>query len=215
MTWLPNAQPTEPQVRIIQKKMGKLNEQSRSWNPLSQEPTSKEKTTWKAILECRNAMTPSQDSSLVQGLKSRRTKSFLPCKESLYKPDVLSMVLPQVEKKHKLAKHYQDINAKPLPGFCYCDAIYWRSVLLFVCSMNHILWYLFLPWEDDNDVRDIRKHDFHLFHFALCYLKLTIKEHPQLPHNDWNYSVVLKNVAPHSYLVEVHGSKYHWNQLSC
>ena len=40
-----------------------------------------------------------------------------------------------------------------------CDAIY-RRVLLFVCSMNHIPPYLFLSREDDDDVRDIGKHDF-------------------------------------------------------
>ena len=40
-----------------------------------------------------------------------------------------------------------------------CDAIY-RRVLLFVCGMNHIPPYLFLSREDDDDVRDIGKHDF-------------------------------------------------------
>ena len=53
-----------------------------------------------------------------------------------------------------------------------CDAIY-RRVLLFVCSMNHILPYLFLSREHDDDVRDIGKHDIRsvLFH-PNCYLML-------------------------------------------
>ena len=44
-------------------------------------------------------------------------------------------------------------------SLCYYDAIY-RRVLLFVCSVNHIPPYLFLSREDDDDVRDIGKHDF-------------------------------------------------------
>ena len=74
---------------------------------------------WKVILEWRNSSTPSQDSSPVQtshGLMSRRTRSFLPCKESLYKPEVQSMVAAQVVKKRKLAKRCRDVNAKPLPN---------------------------------------------------------------------------------------------------
>ena len=43
---------------------------------------------------------------------------------------------------------------------CYCDAIY-RRVLLFVCSMNHMPPnFFFLSGEDDDDVRNIGKHDF-------------------------------------------------------
>ena len=41
----------------------------------------------------------------------------------------------------------------------YCDAIY-RRVILFVGSVNHIPPYLFLSRADDDDVRDIGKHDF-------------------------------------------------------
>ena len=33
-------------------------------------------------------------------------------------------------------------------------------MLLFVCSINHIPPYLFLSLEDDDDARDIGKHDF-------------------------------------------------------
>ena len=41
----------------------------------------------------------------------------------------------------------------------YGDAIY-RRVIPFVCSMNHIPPYLFRSREDDDDVRDMGKHDF-------------------------------------------------------
>ena len=54
---------------------------------------------WKAILEWRNAPTPSQGSSPVQRLISRRTRSFLPCKQSMYKPEVQSAVPAQVVRK--------------------------------------------------------------------------------------------------------------------
>ena len=71
---------------------------------------------WKAILERRNSPTPSQGSSPVQRLMSRRTRSFLPCKESLDKPEVQSAVTAQVMRKRQLAKHYPDQSAKQLPS---------------------------------------------------------------------------------------------------
>ena len=45
-----------------------------------------------------------------------------------------------------------------VPSVLFGDAIY-RRVLLFFCSMKHILPCLFLSRENDNDVRDIGKHD--------------------------------------------------------
>ena len=39
-------------------------------------------------------------------------------------------------------------------------AMRFRRVLLFACRMNHVPPYLFLSREDDDDVRDIGKHDF-------------------------------------------------------
>ena len=41
---------------------------------------------WEAIPEWRNSPTPSQGSSPIQHLMSRRTRSFLSSKELLYKP---------------------------------------------------------------------------------------------------------------------------------
>lgn len=70
----------------------------------------------KSILEWRNSPTPSQGSSPVQRLMSRRTRSFLPWKESLYKPEVQSTVTAQVMHKRQLAKHYHDRSAKQLPS---------------------------------------------------------------------------------------------------
>ena len=35
-----------------------------------------------------------------------------------------------------------------------------------------------------------------------------VKAHPQIPHSDWKPGVVLSNVAPRSYLVEVNGRTY-------
>ena len=51
------------------------------------------------------------------------------------------------------------INVFRERSLCYCDAIY-RQVLLCVNRVNHILPYLFLSRGDDDDVRDIGKHDF-------------------------------------------------------
>lgn len=46
---------------------------------------------------------------------SRRTRSFLPCKDSLYRPKLQESVVAQVATKRKLAKKYFDRNARPLP----------------------------------------------------------------------------------------------------
>jgi len=70
---------------------------------------------WKAILECRNSPTPSQGTSPVQRLMSRRTRSFLPCKTSMYQPEVQRAVPFQVARKRQVAKSYYDTKAKPLP----------------------------------------------------------------------------------------------------
>ena len=42
------------------------------------------------------------------------------------------------------------------PGY----ALFTIAVLLFICSINHIPAYLFLSWDDNDDVRNIGKHDF-------------------------------------------------------
>lgn len=70
---------------------------------------------WKAILEWRNSPIPSQGSPPVQRLMSRRTRSFLPCKASMYQPEVQRTVPAQVVYKRRVAKSYRDSSAKPLP----------------------------------------------------------------------------------------------------
>lgn len=44
-------------------------------------------------------------------------------------------------------------------SLCYCHTIC-RRVLFFVCRMNQIPPYLFLSRKDDEDTRDLGKHDF-------------------------------------------------------
>ncbi|XP_038055831.1 uncharacterized protein K02A2.6-like [Patiria miniata] len=71
---------------------------------------------WKAILEWRNTTTPGMSSSPAQRLMSRRTRSFLPCKSSLYKPrHRVEAVTEQVVTKRQTAKLYHDRTAKSLP----------------------------------------------------------------------------------------------------
>ena len=53
----------------------------------------------------------------------------------------------------------QSINFFRGCSHCHCIAIY-RQELLFVCSMNIILPYLFWSREHNDDVRDIEKQDF-------------------------------------------------------
>jgi len=61
---------------------------------------------WKTILEWRNSPTPSQGTSPVQRLMSRRTRSFLSCKTSMYQPEVQRAVPSQVARKRRQARSY-------------------------------------------------------------------------------------------------------------
>ena len=54
---------------------------------------------WNALLEWRNTVTPGTDSSPVQRLMSRHTRSFMPCHASLYKPHVQQDATEQVINK--------------------------------------------------------------------------------------------------------------------
>ena len=49
---------------------------------------------------------------------SRRNKSFLPCRGSLYHPELQQRVPNEVLHKRRVAKYYHDLNAKPLPKLC-------------------------------------------------------------------------------------------------
>ena len=66
-------------------------------------------------LKWRNTVTLGRDSSPVQRLMSHRTRSFMPCHVSLYKPHVQLNVTEQVINKRRRAKKYYDRNAKSLP----------------------------------------------------------------------------------------------------
>ena len=78
---------------------------------------------WQAILEWRNTPTPGMKTSPAQRLMSRRTRSFLPCKETLYKPEVQDDVPAQVAQKRKQAKKFYDRGAKPLPELVFGQPI--------------------------------------------------------------------------------------------
>lgn len=70
---------------------------------------------WKAVLEWRNSPTPNMINSPVQRLMSRRTRSFLPCKDEHYQPCVQESVPKQVIQKRLKAKQNYDRGARPLP----------------------------------------------------------------------------------------------------
>ena len=77
--------------------------------------TSNNGDLWKAILEWRNAITPGMKSSPVQRLMSRRTRSFLPCGDNLYRPQVINDVSEGIIRKRQVAKSYHDKTVKQLP----------------------------------------------------------------------------------------------------
>jgi hypothetical protein len=74
-----------------------------------------EKDKWLALLEWRNTVTPGMNSSPVQRLMARRTRSLLPCAPSHYDPEVQPNVIEGIVKKKKVAKSNYDKGAKQLP----------------------------------------------------------------------------------------------------
>ena len=69
----------------------------------------------KSMLEWRNAVTPGSKSSPAQRLMSRRTRSFMPCADSMLQPTVISNVPAEIVKRRKTSKQYYDKTAKDLP----------------------------------------------------------------------------------------------------
>lgn len=87
---------------------------------------------WKVLLEWRNTITPGMINSPAQRLLSRRTRSFLPCASSLYKPEVQTKVVEQITEKRQKAKYYHDKKCKELP-----DLIVGQPVMVKVQPQNH------------------------------------------------------------------------------
>ena len=70
---------------------------------------------WKAILEWRNATTPSMRSSPAQRLLARCTRSMLSCKAMDYTPQIQMDVQQALIKKRQKTKSYYDRHAKQSP----------------------------------------------------------------------------------------------------
>ena len=80
-------------------------------------------------------------------------------------------------------------------SLCYCNAPY-RQVLLFVCRKNHIPPYSFRSREDDDDVRDMGKHDFR-----------SVEPHPLLSNvNHTEVSSIVKLVGVSTITLSLTGS---------
>lgn len=69
---------------------------------------------WKAVLEWRNTPTEGLDSSPVQRLMSRRTRSFLPRRSVLLSPEVTKDVVAKKKVKGAAVKHRYDLHARDL-----------------------------------------------------------------------------------------------------
>ncbi|XP_015769847.1 PREDICTED: uncharacterized protein K02A2.6-like [Acropora digitifera] len=70
---------------------------------------------WLALLDYRNTPTTGMDTSPVQRLMSRRTKTRLPTATALLQPEVHTSVADRLRHKRQLAKTYHDRKAKELP----------------------------------------------------------------------------------------------------
>ena len=70
---------------------------------------------YKSILEWRNTVTPGSTSSPAQRLMSRRTRSFMPCADSMLQPQVIKDVPHAIIKRRQMSKQHYDKGAKNLP----------------------------------------------------------------------------------------------------
>ena len=70
---------------------------------------------WLSFLDYRNAPTEGMDSSPVQRLMSKRTKTLLPVAQHLLDPEIQSDVERRLTKKRRKAKKYFDRGSKELP----------------------------------------------------------------------------------------------------
>lgn len=77
--------------------------------------TKDDKDIYAAILEWRNIPTQGMNSSPIQRLMSRRTRTMLPTAKQLLEPDVIQDVPKLIKKRKEQYKHYFDRNAKDLP----------------------------------------------------------------------------------------------------
>ena len=68
------------------------------------------------LLEQRNTPSQGMDTSPAQRLMSRRTKSVMPAKESLYKPEVPEDVPLNLQRRKQRNKFYHDKHSKVLPN---------------------------------------------------------------------------------------------------
>ena len=70
---------------------------------------------WLSFLDYRNTPTEGMDSSPVQRLMSKRTKTLLPVAQHLLKPEIQSDVERKLTQKRRKAKKYFDRGSKELP----------------------------------------------------------------------------------------------------
>ena len=82
---------------------------------------------YKALLDWRNTQTVNMDSSPVQRLMSRRTRSILPMSESLLLPSVVPDVKTKIEHKRRFTKQQYDKRARNLPQLEIGQPIYVKS----------------------------------------------------------------------------------------
>lgn len=73
------------------------------------------KDPWLSLLDYRNTPTAGIQSSPVQRLMSRRTKTLVPIATNLLYPDVPEGVTDKIQQKRQKAKSYHDRNVKVLP----------------------------------------------------------------------------------------------------
>jgi len=70
---------------------------------------------WLSFLDYRNTPTEGMDSSPVQRLMSKRTKTKLPVAQHLLEPEIQSDVERKLTKKRRMPKKYFDRGSKELP----------------------------------------------------------------------------------------------------
>lgn len=76
---------------------------------------------WLALLEYRNTPLRDVNASPVEILMSRKTRTLLPEREDLFKPNIVPNINPNIEAKNNRNKFFYDRNAKFSEGFAAED----------------------------------------------------------------------------------------------
>lgn len=81
---------------------------------------------WLALLEYRNTPLKEVDAAPVELLMSRKTRTLVPARATLFKPRVVPNINVNIKNKNDKAKQYYDRNAKSKQPFREGEKVWYR-----------------------------------------------------------------------------------------